>query len=266
MKVLFIILIITPSLIFCEVKADLWSRWDRSNSNNTVVVDHSMYEMFLTTYINVRGNMNLVNYKYVNDEDHKMLKNYINYLSQVKVTTLNRTEQKAYWINLYNALTIDIVLNNYPVKTIRDIKLSGIFIPGPWRSKVVTIEGIKVSLNDIEHRILRPIWNDRRVHYALNCASMGCPEIQITPYSADNMEDLLNRGELNYINNKHGVTITENTVVLSSIYKWFKSDFAESEEKILDYIESLINEDKLEQFKVAKNKIKYEYDWSLNKF
>ena len=95
-----------------------------------------------------------------------------------------------------------------------------------WKKKLLTIEGEEVSLNDIEHRILRPIWRDPRIHYAVNCASIGCPNLVSTPFTAENTEALLDQGARNYINHPRAVNISsKGKVTVSSIYSWFESDF-----------------------------------------
>ena len=109
-------------------------------------------------------------------------------MSDLTITDYNKKEQLAYWINLYNSLTIKVVLEHYPVKSIKEIKLSGIFKPGPWKKELVIIEGKKLSLDNIEHDILRPIWKDNRVHYAVNCASIGCPNLQNSAFTAKNSD------------------------------------------------------------------------------
>jgi Protein of unknown function, DUF547 len=98
-------------------------------------------------------------------------------LQTVAISAYHQQEQQAFWINLYNARTVSAVLAHYPVASLRDIRLSGLFSTGPWHAKLVTIEGEKVSLDDIEHRIVRPLWKDNRLHDALNCASLGCPNL-----------------------------------------------------------------------------------------
>ncbi len=97
-------------------------------------------------------------------------------LAATSADRLRRAEQFPFWINLYNALTVKVVLDHYPVEIIRDIDISpGLFADGPWGKKLVTVEGEALSLDDIEHRILRPIWKDPRLHYVLNCAALGVP-------------------------------------------------------------------------------------------
>ena len=134
--------------------------------------------------------MNRLRYGDVTKTDKGALDGYIARLEKLPISAHGRNAQKAYWINLYNALTVKVVLDHFPVKSIKDISLSsglfgGLFGGGPWEAKLATVEGEKVSLDDIEHRILRPIWRDNRVHYAVNCASIGCPNLQAEPFTAD---------------------------------------------------------------------------------
>ena len=145
-----------------------------------MTVDHSTWDQFLQSYLVKRnGEVNRVQYGQVSPTDHAKLSDYIHQLEQTSVRRLHRSEQKAYWINLYNALTVKVILDHYPVKSIRDIDISpGLFSNGPWGKKLVSIENQKVSLDDIEHRILRPIWKDSRVHYVVNCASICCLNLQ----------------------------------------------------------------------------------------
>ncbi|MDY0042938.1 MAG: DUF547 domain-containing protein, partial [Desulforhabdus sp.] len=164
--------------VYAVPKAELWAKWNEYDASSTTRVDHSPWGRFLQDYLvtDDPSGVNLVHYSRVTASDRKELDAYLDRLQQVKVTGLNRAEQKAYWINLYNALTMKVVLDHYPVKSIRDINLSsgllGLFTGGPWKAKLARVEGEELSLDDIEHRILRPIWRDKRIHYAVNCASI----------------------------------------------------------------------------------------------
>lgn len=178
-------------------KPDLWPRWEAYDPESAAVVDHGPWDRFLGTYLDTShpSGVNLVDYRRVTEEDRSSLRAYLQELQGVKALTLNRSEQRAFWINLYNALTVKLVIEHYPVGSIREIDISpGLFAYGPWGAKLLTIEGERVTLNDIEHRILRPIWQDSRLHYALNCASLGCPNLQARAYTASNTEGLLERG------------------------------------------------------------------------
>ena len=135
----------------------------------------------------------------------RRLNSYVAGLTAIPISRYNRSEQRAYWINLYNALTVKLVLEHYPIGSIRDIDISpGLFADGPWKRKLVEVENEVLSLNDIEHRILRPIWRDPLIHYAVNCASVGCPNLLTMAFTAANTDDLLNAAALDYINSPRG--------------------------------------------------------------
>jgi hypothetical protein len=159
-------------------KAELWPRWQQHNAQNPAQIDFTFWDSFLAKYVDAQhpSGIHRLRYASVSAEDRQALQHYLAVLQTVSISTYNRQEQQAYWINIYNALTVSVILAHYPVASIRDIRLSGLFSTGPWHAKLVTIEGERVSLDDIEHRILRPLWKDNRLHYALNCASSGLPQ------------------------------------------------------------------------------------------
>ncbi len=169
----------------------------------------------------------------------------------------------AYWINLYNALTIDVVLAYPDKKSIRRMG-KGLFSFGPWDDPVAQIVGQSVTLNDIEHRILRPIWQDHRIHFAVNCASLGCPNLSRTAYRADNLESLLSQGEADYINHPRGVKIdNKGKLTVSSIFDWYQSDFAADTSTLLVYL-SKHHQLYGAQLRDYAGSVKYDYNWQLN--
>lgn len=262
-KILIVILIMSSLSIYSAPKSDLWNYWQKSDNTNNTKINHDQWSVFLSKYIKTNKGLNLVDYKSVNKKDLQDLNSYINSLENLSISKYNKVNQKVYWINLYNALTVKIILDNYPVNSILDIKLSGLFKVGPWDKKLLTIEGNKVSLNDIEHRILRPIWKDKRIHFALNCASIGCPELQTTAFTVLNVEELLKRSEQNFIQSPRGLEVTSKSILLSSIFKWYSVDFGKNESQILEYL-SRIKGIELSTFKGKK--VKYQYNWDLNEY
>lgn len=247
--------------------ADPWVFWVENDPASAVRVDHGPWDGFLNTYLvtNHPSGINRVRYASVTQEDRRTLDAYIRQLQEVTVTRLSLDEQKAYWINLYNALTVKVVLDHYPVESIRDINISpGIFSRGPWGAKLVTIQGRKVSLDDIEHRILRPLWKDNRVHYAVNCASLGCPNLQPEAYTAQNTEALLEKGAREYVNHARGASVSRDRLSLSSIYKWFQADFGGSEEQVVHHLRMYANPGLAEKLKDFAGRVAYDYDWRLN--
>ncbi len=247
--------------------ADLWPLWQATDAESTQVVDHSLWETLLAKYL-VTDHPSAINrfrYGAVTAEDQHSLNTYLAQLQKIKVSQLNRMEQKAFWINLYNALTIKVILDHYPVKSIMDVDISpGFFSNGPWDAKLLNLEGENLSLNDVEHRILRPIFNDNRVHYALNCASLGCPNLQARAFTATNMEQLLDEGAGSYINHARGAQIVNGKLQVSSIYKWFQSDFGGSRQQVIDHLLQYAQGDLAHTLGTYKGKLRFAYNWDLN--
>ena len=169
----------------------------------------------------------------------------------------------AYWVNLYNAATVEVVQNAYPVESIRKIG-GGVFARGPWQAKRLTVQGQSLSLDDIEHGILRPIWKDPRVHYAVNCAALGCPNLAAAPYDGRSYDAMLNAAAKAYINHPRGVSVQGDAVELSSIYDWYGEDFGDTAAQVLGHI-STYAEPKLAKALSSVRKISgYTYNWALN--
>ncbi|MEM7222309.1 MAG: DUF547 domain-containing protein [Pseudomonadota bacterium] len=245
--------------------AELWARWSTHDANAQTTIDHRAWDRFLKRYVTERpGRANLVAYGKVSRADARALQGYIDGLAALPISTYNRPEQFAYWINLYNALTVNVVLDHYPVKGIRDIDISpGWFADGPWGKKLVTIEGEDVSLDDIEHRILRPIWQDPRIHYAVNCASIGCPDLVKQAVTADNAEAYLTAGARNYVNDPRGAQIRGGKLYVSSIYNWFEEDFA-VDGGVVAHLKKYANPD-LASYLAQIDEVSGDgYDWALN--
>jgi hypothetical protein len=247
-------------------RAKLWPIWEEHHPGFDLDIDNGAWSSFLETYVTPGpDNINRVDYKGVSATDRASLKSYIATLSETPISGSSRNHQLAYWINLYNALTVDIVLDHYPVESIRDIKLSrGLFSTGPWNKKLLLIEGEKVSLNDIEHRILRPIWKGPRIHYALNCASVGCPNLMEKPFTAHNTEAMLEQGARDYINHPRGARVTNGRLHVSSIYSWFESDFGGSTVGVINHLKQYADESLAEELAGVQTISGDGYDWTLN--
>ena len=264
---LFFLLLVPARQCMAAPKPDLWPVWEKHDPQSTLKVDYQPWAMFLEKYLVVdSAGVNLVKYGAVTPADRTQLATFIQAMAATPVSRLHRDEQKAYWINLYNALTLKVVLDQYPVDSIRDIDISpGFFSDGPWGKKLLSIEGREVSLNDIEHRILRPIFRDNRVHYALNCASIGCPQLQPVPFTAENMEELLNQAGREYVNSPRGVKIENGRLTVSSIYSWFRRDFGENEQEVIAQLRTFADGDLDRQLEKFNSIDGDQYDWALNR-
>ena len=245
-------------------KADLWVFWNVSDESNAQAIDHGRWQAFLDDYLRIGSDgINRVAYRDVSVGNRAELGKYLDSLSSLDPRAYNRAEQFAYWINLYNALTVEIVLRNPKKGSILRMG-KGLFSIGPWDDPLLTIAGQPLTLNDIEHRILRPIWRDRRIHYAVNCASIGCPNLATTAYTASNVEALLDAGEAAYINHPRGVRFDDRgRLQLSELYKWYVGDFAEDELALVRYLAER-HATMGGELSAYTGRIRYDYDWALN--
>ncbi len=247
--------------------ADLWPRWERHDPASTQQVDHEAWDAFLTSYLvtNHPSGVNMVRYADVTPADRTALQGYLKQLQDTPVSRLNRDEQMAYWINFYNALTVEVILEHYPVSSIRRINISpGFFTRGPWDAPLVEVEGESLTLNDMEHRILRPIWQDPRIHYAVNCASMGCPNLQPRAFTAENLGPMLEKAAREFINHPRGVHFDGKRLRLSSIFNWFSQDFGQTQEQLLKHLARYADEPLAGELRGYSGRISYDYDWAVN--
>jgi hypothetical protein len=244
---------------------DPWRRWAASDETQRRRVDVAAWNDFLARYV-VAGDdgINRVAYGRVLPADHEALSLQIAALAGLPITSYRRAEQQAYWINLYNALTVRVVLDHYPVASIRDIKLGGLLSFGPWSGKLLHIEGEEVSLDDIEHRILRPFWHDPRLHYALNCASLGCPNLAARAYEAATMERALDAAARGYVNHPRGARVEGGELFVSSIYRWYAADFGGSDAAIIAHLRRYAAPPLAQALAPITAIAGDRYDWSLN--
>lgn len=247
-------------------KAELWSRWTAHDPNSFQTVDHTVWDAFTRRYVTFGSNgVALVNYGVVSAGDKAALDGYLRSLAGTPVSSLNQREQFAYWLNLYNALTVKVILDRFPVRSIRDIDISpGFFSNGPWGAKLISIEGEQVSLDDIEHRILRPIWRDPRIHYGVNCASIGCPNLPIGAFTAANLDAKLNDAAVTFINHPRAAQVQGDRVYVSSIYDWFEEDFGGNDAGVISHLRQYAQSGLASQLAGVTGISGDGYDWSLN--
>ena len=194
-----------------------------------------------------------------NAADRAALDAYIESFATLDISALPEQEQYVAWINLYNAGTVHYILGRYPTKTIK----SSLF--GPWKKIFFTANGVEISLNDIEHEVLRKQWSDPRTHYAVNCASYGCPNLKASAWEVATLEEDLNQGARDYINHPRGVSIRrDGRLEVSTIYKWFKEDFGGNEAGVIAHLLEYAEPELAAQINAKPDIKSYEYDWSLN--
>ncbi len=252
------------SLVQAAPSAKLWERWNAFNPDSTATIDHQAWNSWLGRFVSAAPNgVNLVAYGSVTAADRALLRTYIDELTALQIGAYNRDQQRAYWINLYNALTVDVVLEHYPLDSIRDIS-PGLFSSGPWRLKLAKIENEALTLDDIEHRILRPIWQDPRIHYAVNCASLGCPNLQPAAFTAENTESLLHTAASEFINSPRGARVIDDKLQVSSIYDWFEKDFGGNQTGVIRHLQQYASGRLATALGAIEDISDYAYDWKIN--
>jgi hypothetical protein len=212
------------------------------------VPDHSAFSELLSKYVDAQGK---VNYSGLKSEVTK-LDSYLTELKQQQVDdSWSREEKLAYWINTYNAFTIKLILNNYPISSITELEGGK-----PWDKKWITLGDKTYSLNQIENDIIRPQFGEPRIHFAVNCAAKSCPPLADKAFTADNLEGLLESQTRKFINNVSYNKIATNQAQVSKIFDWYGSDFGN--------VVSFLN--KYSEVKIAPmtNVEFLEYNWKLN--
>lgn len=228
-------------------------------SSNVFAFDHSHgpWNTILSEHVTFAGKQSLFNYVELKN-DTKTLDKYLESLSAVSVSDFskfNQSQQLAFLINAYNAFTVKLIIKHYPVESIKDI---GSFFTSPWKKKFFKLLGQKQHLDEIEHGIIREKYKEPRIHFAVNCASIGCPSLYPKAFIATKLNEQLDEAASHFINNEKKNILVNKKLYLSKIFKWYGSDFGDRK-KMLSYIGKVMGRD------LSKTSIRYkDYDWKLN--
>lgn len=228
-------------------------------------MSQNKWAQVLTKYTSIDA-QGLVRFDYgalrASKSDMSNLSMYIDDLANRTPSKMPKNDAMAYWANLYNALTVQVVAQNYPVKSIREIKSGR--RKGPWKRKLVVVEGEDLTLDNIEHDIMRPIYKTPLVHYMVNCASIGCPNLKTSPWRAETLQADMEVAARAYINSPRGAAFENNKIKASKIYRWFKKDFGNSATGVLAHLGQYADAELQGKLKTRSKIDKYEYDWALN--
>jgi hypothetical protein len=220
-------------------------------------VDNRLYAELLKKYVRA-GKVNYAGFK----KEEAKLDRYLEILENVDPAGLPRNEQFAFYVNAYNAWTIKLILSGYPdVTSIKDL---GSLLKSPWKKKIVRIDGKVISLDHVEHEILRPRYGDPRVHFAINCAAKSCPPLRPEPFSGAILDQQLDDSTRSFINDPKSYRLEDNELYVSRIFKWFSEDFNDD---IYGFFLKYATGDLAEELEAKAGRIvvKYlHYDWSLN--
>lgn len=218
-------------------------------NTETKVFDHNTWNELLQKHVSIKGHVNYKTFL----KDKSQLKAYINNLTQnLPQDHWDTNETLAYWINAYNALTIDLILRNYPLKSIKDLK-------DPWDQRLWKFGSKWYNLNTIEHQILRKM-NEPRIHFAIVCASVSCPKLQNFAFNSSKLNEQLDRATKEFLSDETKNQLSENHIKLSKIFKWFGNDFKSNTSTLIDFLNQYTDFTILNTAK----KSYIDYNWDLN--
>ena len=212
------------------------------------IFSHKRWNSILQKHVSNIGN---VDYKSIR-ENRTELDIYIDTLGENMPTEdWTKNQKLAYWINAYNALTVDLIIRNYPIESIKDIK-------NPWEQRLWELGNKTYSLEEIEHEILRKM-SEPRIHFAIVCASYSCPKLQNKAFTAENLEGQLTNVTKEFLADNNRNEISENSIKISKIFDWFSKDFTQNG-SMIDFLNQY-SEVKISPS--AKKRYK-DYNWALN--
>ena len=251
-------------------KAELWERWRANDPASGQEPDYAGLDELLAAHLRDPADdpLGLARFDYAGASaaERGRLEEFNRALAGLEVSSFAPLVQFAYWCNLYNALTLEVVLKHWPVESIRDIDISpGFFASGPWDAPLAEVEGEALTLNDVEHRILRPVWGDARAHYAVNCASVGCPNLRASAWRAEGLEGALDEAGRAFVNSPRGVMLDgAGRIVVSKIYSWFISDFGGDEAGVLAHLARYAEGETAGWLSDIADLHASAYDWAVN--
>jgi len=216
--------------------------WDKLTKKHVTQEGYVDYEGFIADSVQVKEYLALLGNNHPNDE------------------FWSRDERLAYWINAYNAFTVKLIMDNYPLESIKDIKNGIPFVNTVWDIQFIEIEERTYDLNNIEHGIIRPKFEEPRIHFAVNCASVSCPRLRNEAYTAEKLDDQLTDQAETFLADESKNKISADKLQLSKLFTWYGGDFTKDGQEVVDYVRKYtdqnINDDA---------EIEYiDYDWKLN--
>jgi hypothetical protein len=233
----------------------------RPQTESPVPAEHAAWTALLKKYVKA-GSDGITRVDYAglaaSQDDRAALDTYIAAFADRDLSAKTDANFAA-WANLYNAVTVRHIVERYPVKSIKDG-----YLTGPWKDVKVQAGGRDVSLDAIEHKILRKTWGTPEVHYSINCASYSCPNLPAKAWEAASLKKDLSAAAAAYINHPRGVTLTAKGLRVSEIYNWFEVDFGGSKGTVIDHLLKYAEPDLAAKIRANPKIVSYRYDWSLN--
>lgn len=249
----------------CGAPASAFAGRDRSHGSPQV--DHSAWAGLLQRYCRTsRDGINRVAYAAMGEEARATLDTYVDQLASARVSALARDGQLAFWVNLHNAMAVRLVLDNYPLSSIRDLGVSSGGPPaeGPWAAAGVRVEGQPLSLRAIADDIIRTQWSDPRVNYVICCATLGAPNLTPSPIEPFMLDRQLDAAAIAFVNHPRGVSLPDGRLRVSSMYVWHEPEFGRSQHAVIKHLMAYASPQLAMQLRGRRDIDEHDYDWRLN--
>ncbi len=252
--------------VLCIASMGTASAQSQTSSDSAWKSGLEFWQQFLLRYVDTTSadRINRVLYAAITETDKAGLEAFVAAQQEVMVPSLSRMSQKAFWINLYNAQVIAIAVRHYPFKSILDLRLEGDSTHNIFQIRNLRSGDQELSLDDIEHRILHDGFHDPRIHFALNCASIGCPNLANVPFTADNIDPLMAKSSRDFLGTPRGAVFEDSTLLLSRIFEWYRKDFGNKDVVVLATLAHYADPALRQRLQNYRGKLTYQYDWSLN--
>lgn len=241
--------------------------WKAHDPASSRTVDHAEWAGLLSRFCRPsRDGINRFAYAEMGDGQRAILDRYLAMLGDTTVSALDRPSQLAFWVNLHNALAIRLVLDQYPVTSIRDIGVTAKGPPadGAWAVKRIRVEGRALSVGEIANDILRELWSDPRINYVMCCATLGSPNLTVSPLEPTMLDRQLDAAAIDFINHPRGVSLVNGRLRVSSIYIWHQREFGYGEHAIIKHLMAYAAPSLALQLRGRSRIDEHDYDWRLN--
>ncbi len=257
-----LLLLSRPSVSAIEMKPIEF--WDDSEPLSEINVDHTALQEILQAYVisDHPSGISRFDYDRVLDDDKAKLQAYLDYLQLLEPRQLSEAEAKAYWVNLYNAATLNMVIDAYSNGRVTKVQARGL-PTRRWRRTIVTVALQDMSLDDILNGVIRPLYRDPRMHFALFFCTLGGPDMPTEVLNGENNNELLDKFQEKYLMQSRAVRLEDGELVLSEIFQNYDTDFADSESALIRYLQQYVPEPVSEAMNGVYD-IRFDYDWALN--
>ncbi len=260
-------LLLLMTSAYAAPKAKLIKFWDDREPASAIQVNHDAWQDILNLYVDDQhaSGINRFDYEAVTAGDALKIKTYLDYLQQMEPRQLNSLEAQAFWINLYNAIMVDKIVDAYQSGSSRAINrlLRGGLRSTRWNRNVAEVVMQDISLDDIEHGILRPIWKDPRIHFALVTGALSGANVLKTAFDGENNEVLLEQAKNDFFAHPKAVRIEDGRIVLNSVFDWYAEDFAPNKSALLQYVQENAPESTRRSM-LGLSRTGFDYTWDLN--